>query len=72
MLNVKCNFKFGKVNLKCRFGCDKDETQNHWYDCPAINDVIRSSYSYNDLFSNDPIKVKSVTKVLMERLESQN
>ena len=75
MLNVKCNFKFGKADLKCRFGCDKDETQDHLYDCPAINDVIRSSYSYNDLFSNDPAKVKSVTKVLMERhqrLESQN
>ena len=21
MLNVKCNFKFGKADLKCRFGC---------------------------------------------------
>ena len=75
MLNVKCNFKYGKDDLKCRLGCDIEETQEHLYNCPEIKDVIRSTYSYNNLFGNDPEKVRSVTKVLMERhqkLESNN
>ena len=75
MLNVKCNFKYGKDNLKCRLGCDMEETQEHLFECPAIKDVTRSSESYTDLFSNKPEKVRSVTRVLMERyqrLESEN
>ena len=39
MIDLKCNFKFGKSDLKCSLGCDQDETQQHLFDCPALDDV---------------------------------
>ena len=38
MLDVKCNFKFGKSDLRCSLGCDSNEDQEHLLHCPALND----------------------------------
>ena len=33
MLDLKCNFKLGKVDLKCSLGCDQDESQHQSDSC---------------------------------------
>ena len=37
-LDVKCNFKSGKSDLRCSMGCDSNEDQEHLLLCPALND----------------------------------
>merc|ERR1711884_595932 len=71
MLNLKCNFKLGKVDLKCSLGCDQDETQQHLFDCPALDDVDseETAGKYEDIFCNDREKVRMVTRVLMSRFQ---
>ena len=70
MLDIKCNFKLGKVDLKCSLGCDKDETQNHLFICPALDeDDSDETRNYDDIYSNDREKVRWVTRVLMTRFQ---
>ena len=70
MLDVKCNFKLGKVDLKCSLGCDQDETQNHLFICPALeDDESEVTVNYRDIYSNDREKVRLVTRILMTRFQ---
>ena len=70
MLNVKCNFKLGKEDLKCSLGCDQDETQNHVFVCPALgSEDSEETANYEDIYGNDKEKVKLVSKVLMTRFQ---
>ena len=68
MLDVKCNFKFGKSDLRCSLGCDSNEDQEHLLHCPALNnDDITAVPKYQDIFSNNHMKVKKVTQILMRK-----
>ena len=72
MLDLKCNFKLGKVDLKCSLGCDQDETQQHVFVCPALNDDDDSEVTagqYDDIYCNDREKVREVTRVLMSKFQ---
>ena len=56
-------------DLKCSLGCDSNEDQEHLLRCSALktdNDVI---LNYNDIYSNDQIQIKRLTKTLMKKYE---
>ena len=70
MLDLKCNFKLGKVDLKCSLGCDQDESQQHLFVCPALDDDDSDfTGKYEDLYCNDREKVRRVTRVLMSKFQ---
>ena len=70
MLDLKGNFKLGKVDLRCSLGCDQDETQQHLFVCPALDDDDSEiSGKYEDIYCNDREKVRDVTRALMSRFE---
>ena len=67
-MEVKCNFKFGKSDLKCSLGCNANEDQEHLLHCPALNnDDLTAVPKYQDIFSNNHMKVKKVTQILMRK-----
>ena len=37
-IDVSCNKLQGKSNVKCRLGCDQDESQPHLLHCSALRD----------------------------------
>ena len=68
MLDVKCNFKSAKSDLRCSLGCDSNEDQEHLLHCPALNnDDLTAVPKYQDIFSNNHMKVKKVTQILMRK-----
>ena len=72
MVEVKCNFEFGKTGLKCSLGCDNVEDQKHLFDCPELKDEEENDkevLSYEEIYGNDLDKVRRVTQRLMERFK---
>ena len=68
MLDVKNNFKAGKSDLNCSLGCDMIEDQKHILHCPALKVVNEDDQiNYEDIFSDDKLKVKGVTKILRRK-----
>ena len=68
MLDVKCNFKFGKLDLKCSLGCDSSEDQEHILHCPVLkDDDVTPVPVYEDIFSNNQTKIKMVTQALRKK-----
>ena len=68
MLDVKCNFKFGKLDLKCSLGCDSSEDQEHILHCPVLkDDDVTPVPDYEDIFSNNQTKIKMVTQALRKK-----
>ena len=68
MLEVKCNFKLGKTDLKCSLGCDSNEDQEHILICPVLKeDISEPIPNYNDLFGNNQMRIKLVTQVLKKK-----
>ena len=68
VLDVKCNFKFGKSDLKCSLGCDSNEDQEHRLHCPVLNDNgIKAAPKYEEIYGSNQIKVKKVTQILMRK-----
>ena len=69
---VKCNFKFGQKDLKCRQCCNEDETQQHIMTCPALEDNTLSTTitpDYNELFSDDIKKIAIIARILKSKLK---
>ena len=71
MLKLKGNFKDGKTDIKCSFGCDNVEDQKHLYYCPALEDEVRGEevMRYEEIYGDDLDKVKKVTQRLMTRFQ---
>ena len=69
MLDLKCNFKNGKKDLKCSI-CEKhDENQEGLLICELLLDSTEriNPNTYSDLFSSDKTKVTMIAKVLKEK-----
>ena len=69
MVDVKCNYKNGKTDLKCRKCSIEDEEQEHLLNCVALSDnsVVTTSTelpTYKDLFTNDKDKIKNIGQIL--------
>ena len=73
MLDVKANFKVGKIDLRCRKCLKDEETQRHLLDCSELmdNSVIFGSNipKYEDLFSADMNKVKVIGRILLQKFQ---
>ena len=72
MLDLKGNFKTGKLDEKCR-KCEKsDETQEHLLECSALSDssLTLGTPSYNDLFGADPSTIGNILKLKFNLLKS--
>ena len=68
MLDVKSNFKVGKLDLKCSLGCDITEDQEHIFHCPVLKEKDEKDFiDYKDIYGQDPIKVKEITLILMTK-----
>ena len=70
MINVKCNYKTGQTDLKCRKCISEDEDQEHLLNCPALvdNSVVSGEMpSYQDLFSNNTEKVIKISYILQSK-----
>ena len=68
-MNWSETFSALESDLKCSLGCDSNEDQEHLLRCSALktdNDVI---LNYNDIYSNDQIQIKRLTKTLMKKYE---
>ena len=51
MLDVKCNFKLGKPDLKCSLGFDSSDDQEHILLCPFPKDDITLVPEYEGIFT---------------------
>ena len=68
MVEVKCNFEFGKTGLKCSLGCDTSEDQEHVLHCPVlIDNELTPLPHYVDIYSNNQTKIKMVTQALIKK-----
>lgn len=52
MVDVRCNFKTGKVDLNCRKCQQVPETQQHIFVCPEVNELPDTG-NYMDLFGKN-------------------
>ena len=73
MIDVKCNFKLGLSNLRCR-KCDvEDEDQEHLLKCKELTDrgLISTNNlpSYDDLFSDNTSKIENVGRILLRKFK---
>ena len=69
---VKCNFKIGLSDLKCRKCGLEDETQEHIMTCPALEDntvTNQNNPDYSAMFSDDPIKIRTIGRILQKKFK---
>ena len=70
MLDVKHNFKFGKLNLNCSLSCDTAEDQDHSLRCPVLREKDeKEMINYTNIYTQDHIKVTQITQILMRKFE---
>ena len=71
MVNLKCNFKSGQKDLKCRLCGKHEENQQGLLSCEALRDSQESiiSDTYEDLYSMDTRKITKVAMTLREKYE---
>ena len=76
MLDLKCNFKIGQINLQCRKCSQSEEDQKHLLVCPALadNSVVDAGFfpQYEDLYSDSTEKIENIGKILMTRFKLFN
>ena len=74
MIDVHCNFKVGKQNLKCRKCRNMDEDQKHLLECPALADngmvPVNKVPLYEDLFKKDVTKIEVLGKLLLTKFKA--
>ena len=69
MLDLRGNFKTGKVERKCqkcKQKCEiEKETQQHILDCPALRDssLVVGRPNYQDLFGAEPSIIRNILKL---------
>ena len=71
MVDVRCNKLFGQSQLKCRLGCDTNETQSHLLDCAALtaSDIIKDLPDYADIYGKDCAKLEAISKILQVKFK---
>ena len=56
-------------------GCIEEETNIHFYNCnllvPKSRNLISSSISHQDIYSDDPLKQYRVKEIMMSRLQER-
>ena len=78
MLNVKANYKnrYLKTDINCPMGCPILDSQEHVLFCTKIESCClimeKNEPKYQDLFSENSSKQKTIAKLLRGRLEKRN
>ena len=72
MLDLRGNFKTGKVERKCRKCEIEEETQQHLLECPALRDnsLVVGRPNYQDLFGAEPSIIGNILKFKFKLLQS--
>ena len=72
-VQVKCNFKVGLSDLKCRQCGIEDERQDHIMTCIALEDNSVSNQNmpkYSEIFSDDPVKITIIGRILQRKFKN--
>jgi len=71
MINLKCNFKTGQKDLKCRLCCKHEENQQGLLICEALRESQENNISntYEDLYSQEKSKITKVAMTLREKYD---
>ena len=61
----------GQSLLKCRLGCDTNETQSHLLDCVALTDpnIVKELLEHDDLYGEDIAKIETISKILQMKFK---
>ena len=68
-IDVKCNKLNGQTNVKCRLGCDQDESQPHLLQCSALTDsnIVKDLPDYEDILGKSSHKIETMAKILQQK-----
>ena len=76
MQPFKANFSKQYKETSCVFKCTHEDTQQNILICPKIRKtdptIQTSEITYEDLFSDNPLKMKSTLKILNKLLVVRN
>ena len=76
MQPFKANFSKQYKDTLCTFKCSHEDTQQNILLCPEIRKtdptIQTSKITYEDLFSDNPLKMKSTMKILNKLLVVRN
>ena len=66
MIDVRCNKLYGQSQLRCRLGCDTNETQNHLLECVSLTDqnMVKELPKHDDIYGEDIEKMETISKIL--------
>ena len=72
-VQVKCNFKVGLSDLRCRQCGTEDEIQEHIMTCKALVDNSISNQNipeYCEIFGDDPMKITIIGRILQTKFKN--
>ena len=72
MINIKCNFKTGQPDLKCRLCKNHEENQQGLLICEALEESAAetsASETYSDLYSLDKTKITKTAMTLKSKFQ---
>ena len=72
MIDLKCNFKTGQQDLKCRLCRNHEENQQGLLICEAIRESAAealSSETYSDLYSLNKTKITKIAMTLKSKFQ---
>ena len=76
MQHFKANFSKQYKDTLCMFKCSHEDSQQNILICPKIREtdptIQTGDIKYEDIFSNNPLKMKSTLKILNKLLVIRN
>ena len=68
-IDVKCNKLQGQTNVRCRLGCDQDESQPHLLQCSALIDsnIVKELPNHEDIQGKSAQKIETMSKILLKK-----
>ena len=70
MAQFRINFRNGSDDIQCSLGCQHEDSQQNIIKCDAIKsqspELATLKVSYNDIFSNNPSKIKNNMEILIK------
>ena len=59
----------GQTNVRCRLGCDQDESQPHLLQCSALIDsnIVKELPNYEDIQGKSAQKIETISKILLQK-----
>ena len=70
-IDVNCNKLQGQINVKCRLGCDQDESQPHLLHCSALRDstIVKDLPVYEDIHGKSVEKIETLSKIIQQKFK---